>query len=410
MSRRAGIEKIGVYPGSLALAMSRLCAARGHDPADIRETMMIDERSVNPVWEDPVTMAVNAANPMLTEADREQIELLIVASESGVDQEKPLSTWVHRYLRLTPHCRNFEVKHACYGGTAGLHMALNWVAAGSAGGAKALVIATDQSRMHLGQPWEFVMGAGAAAALVSATPRVLEVELGKSGYWTNEVSDLTRPTSRVETGNSETSLLSYLEALEGAYAHYLERVKPPADFDEYFAKNLYHAPFGGMTFRAHRTLLRRWLPMSKSEAWAHFERKTLPSLQYLRRMGGTYAASTFIGLLGLIEGAEDLEPGDRISIFSYGSGSCAEFYSGIVGPEAREAVRAARLPELLEARYQLTVAEYEAVEEGRTRLIDLGDYEPELHLPATWYDRHYRGRGLLVFRGMKDYYRQYGWS
>jgi hydroxymethylglutaryl-CoA synthase len=410
MSRRAGIEKIGVYPGSLALAMSQLCAARGHDPADIRDTMMIDERSVNPVWEDPVTMAVNAANPMLTEADREQIELLIVASESGVDQEKPLSTWVHRYLRLAPHCRNFEVKHACYGGTAGLHMALNWVAAGLAGEAKALVVATDQSRMHLGRPWEFVMGAGAAAALVSGTPRVLEVELGKSGYWTNEVSDLTRPTSRVETGNSETSLLSYIDALEGAYAHYLERVKPPVDFDEYFAKNIYHAPFGGMTFRAHRTLLRQWLPMSKSEAWAHFERKTLPSLQYLRRMGGAYSASTFIGLLGLIEGAQDLEPGDRISIFSYGSGSCAEFYSGIVCPEAREIVRAARLPELLDARYQLTVAEYEAVEQERTRLIDLGDYEPQLNHPATWYDWHYRGRELLVFRGMKDYYRQYGWS
>jgi hydroxymethylglutaryl-CoA synthase len=410
MRIRAGIEKIGVYPCSLALEMSKLCAARGHDPADIRETMMIDERSVNPVWEDPVTTAVNAANLMLTDADREQIELLILASESGVDQEKPLSSWVHRYLQLKPHCRNFEVKHACYGGTAGLHMALSWAASGLAGEAKALVIATDQSRMHLGQPWEFVMGAGAAAAIVSNRPRIMEVELGKSGYWTNEVSDLTRPTSRVETGNSETSLLSYIDALEGAYAHYLERVRHPVNFDEYFAKNIYHAPFGGMTFRAHRTLLRRWKPMTKSEAWAHFERKTLPSLKYLRRMGGTYAASTFIGLLGLIEGAKELEPGDRISIFSYGSGSCAEFYSGIVCPEAREAVRAARLPELLDARYQLSVEEYEATERERASYIDLGDYEPRLNGLAGWYDRHYRGKELLVFRGMKDYYRQYGWS
>ena len=410
VNKRAGIEKLGVYPCSLALEMSKLCGARGHDLADIRETMMIDERAVNPVWEDPVTTAVNAANLMLTDADRERIELLIVASESGVDQEKPLSTWVHRYLRLTPHCRNFEVKHACYGGTAGLQMALNWVASGLAGGAKALVIATDQSRMHLGQPWEFVMGAGAAAVLVSDTPRILEVEFGKSGYWTNEVSDLTRPTSRVETGNSETSLLSYIDALEGAYAHYLERVKPPVNFDEYFAKNIYHAPFGGMTFRAHRTLLRNWKPMTKREAWAHFERRTLPSLKYLRRMGGTYAASTFIGLLGLIESATDLEPGDRISIFSYGSGSCAEFYSGVVCPEARAAAREARLPDLLDARYQLAVEEYEAVEQERTSFIDLGDYEPRLAGLAGWYDRHYRGKDLLVFRGMQDHYRQYGWS
>jgi hydroxymethylglutaryl-CoA synthase len=127
-------------------------------------------------------------------------------------------------------------------------------------------------------------------------------------------------------------------------------------------------------------------------------------------MGGTYAASTFIGLLGLIEGAKELEPGDRISIFSYGSGSCAEFYSGIVCPEAREAVRAARLPELLDARYQLSVEEYEATERERASYIDLGDYEPRLNGLAGWYDRHYRGKELLVFRGMKDYYRQYGWS
>ena len=53
-----GIEKIGVYPCSFSLEMKRLCEARKHDLADIRDTMMIDERSVNPAWEDPVTMAV----------------------------------------------------------------------------------------------------------------------------------------------------------------------------------------------------------------------------------------------------------------------------------------------------------------------------------------------------------------
>jgi hypothetical protein len=40
---RVGIEKLAAYPGSLALAMPTLCAARGHDVADIRDTMMIDE-------------------------------------------------------------------------------------------------------------------------------------------------------------------------------------------------------------------------------------------------------------------------------------------------------------------------------------------------------------------------------
>jgi 3-hydroxy-3-methylglutaryl CoA synthase len=255
-ARRAGIEKIGAYPGSLVLDIAELGAARGHDPIELHDTMMIDERSINPVWEDPVTMAVNAARPMLTDEDRETIELLIVGTESAPDQEKAASTWVHRYLGLKSSCRNFEVKHACYSGTAGLQMALAWIASGVAGDAKALVITTDQSRMHLGQPYEFVMGACAAAVLVSGRPHLLEVEVGKCGYWTEEVSDLTRPTSRVEQGDAETSLLAYLDALDGAYAHYVERAGEAIDFDAYFSKNVYHAPFGGMTFRAHKALLR----------------------------------------------------------------------------------------------------------------------------------------------------------
>src|SRR5262249_9967893 len=95
-----GIEKIGVYPCNLALSLPDLCRATGRAPAGVCGPMMLEERSLNPDWEDPVTMAVNAANAVLTDEDREPIELLIVASESGVDFEKPLSTWVQRYTGL----------------------------------------------------------------------------------------------------------------------------------------------------------------------------------------------------------------------------------------------------------------------------------------------------------------------
>jgi 3-hydroxy-3-methylglutaryl CoA synthase len=405
-----GIEKLRVYPSSMALEMTDLCAARGHDPADMRDTMLIDQRSVAPVYEDPVTLAVNAANPMLSDDDRRSIELLIVGTESGVDQEKPISTWVHRYLGLNANCRNFELKHACYSGTAGLSMAAAWIASGLAGDAKALVITTDQSRMHLGKPYEFVMGAGAAAVLVSGQPHLLELELGKSGYFTNEVSDLTRPTSRVETGNSETSLLSYLDGLHGAYSHYVERVGGQVDFETFFKNNVYHVPFGGITFLAHKELLRRDRRVGKQEAWDHFARRSLPALRYARRMGGTYSSSTFVALLGLLDSAPDLAPGDRLGIFSYGSGSCAEFYSALVGAHAHRAAREAGLERLLDERYLLSVAEYEAIERERTARIDDGDFDTCTAGFGDWYDRHYRGRGYLVFRGMREHYRRYEWS
>src|SRR5512143_1049116 len=44
---------------------------------------------------------------------------------------------------LPSNIRNFEVKHACYSGTAALGCALDWVRSGAARGKKALILAAD---------------------------------------------------------------------------------------------------------------------------------------------------------------------------------------------------------------------------------------------------------------------------
>lgn len=401
---KTGIEKLRVYPCSLMVSLDELCTARGGDSAQVRDKMMIDERSLNPTWEDPVTMAVNAAKPLLTSQDIERIELLIVATESGLDQEKSISTWIHRYLGLKPNCRNFEVKHACYAGTAALRMAANWIASGEAGEAKALVITTDQSRMHLGEAYEYVLGAGAAAVLVSSAPRILELEPGRSGFWTEDVSDLMRPTSRVEAGAGDLSIACYLDALEGAFDHFQCRVGG-IDFATHFQRVIYHAPFGGLTLLAHKALLGE--TFDKEAARRDFDRRSAPALNHVRRMGSTYSSSNFIGLLGLLDSDSGWSAGDRVGIFSYGSGCCAEFYSALIGPDAKEVASAADLRSLLEKRRRTSVAEYERIEGERASYIDCGNYTPPL---TEWYDEHYAGRGLLVFRGMRDFHRQYEWS
>jgi hydroxymethylglutaryl-CoA synthase len=401
---KAGIEKLRVYPCSMALSIDQLCAARGGIPGHVRDKLMMDERSLNPTWEDPVTMAVNAAKPMLTPEDLERIELLIVGTESGLDQEKSITTWIHRYLGLKPNCRNFELKHACYGGTAALQMALGWIASGQAGEAKALIVTTDQSRMHLGEAYEYVLGAGAAALLVSQAPRVLEIEPGRAGYWTQDVSDLMRPTSRVEAGGGELSVACYLDALEGAFDHYQRRAGG-IDFATHFKRIIYHAPFGGLTLLAHKALLGDTL--DKESARRDFERRSARALNYVRRMGSTYSSSNFIALLALLDADPELSAGDRLGIFSYGSGCCAEFYSALIGSDARDVSRAAAMPALLDQRRRTSVAEYEAIEQERASYIDCGDYEPRR---TVWYDEHYAGKGLLVFGGMRAFHRQYEWS
>ncbi len=407
-TKPVGIDKIRVWPGSLALPMDALCKARGRSVDEARDVLMVDERSVNPPWEDPVTMAVNAADQMLTDEERASIRFLLVCSESGVDQEKPLSVWVHRWLGLDSRCKNLEVKHACYSGTGALGLAAAFVSSGAAGpGGRALVVSTDQSRMHFGKPWELVMGASATAVLVSNEPRMLELEIGKSGVYTREVmDDLCRPTSRVEQGNSETSLLSYLEALDHAVPAYIESVGEKISYD-YFAKNIYHVPFGGMTLRATRRALEYFGESTRAKASAVWEQKTKPSLVYSRRMGGTYSSSTFIAMLGMIASCNDLRQRDRIGVFAYGSGCCSEMYSGLLGPQFREMAAEAGLADLLDQRKHVTVREYEDCERERVAYIDSGDFEPSTDGLGDWYARRYGGRRLLTFRGAKDFYRRY---
>lgn len=409
MSMTCGIEKMRLYPTTLSLDIADLCAARGFDADYARNDLLTDQRGVNPPWEDPVTMAVNAAAPMLDAEDRAAIGLLVVGTETGLDQEKPLSSWIHRHLGLSPHCRNFEVKFACYGATAGLSMALNWLASPEGAGRKALVISTDRSLTAFGEVYEPMLGAGAVAVLLSAQPRLFAYDWGRSGLYTQDVTDVIRPTPGIEVMNEE-SIYSYLDALDGAYQHYVEQVDPDLNFDAAFARNIYHVPFGGMSYRAHRTLLQTNGVCARRDMDAHYARKVLPSIAYTRRIGSPYGASTFMCLLALLARDEAVDDGDRVGIFAFGSGYSGEFYSGRVLAGARAEARRADADALLDARRPVTVAEYEACERAHTEATGCADHTPDRSLLGDWYERAYAGQRKLVLEQVENHHRHYAWS
>ena len=408
--RRIGIEKINIYGSSLILDQKKLAEARGMNPQKVVADFLIDTRSLNPLYEDAVTMGVNAADSMLTGEDRQAIGMLVVGTESSVDFGKPISTNIHGALGLPTNVRNFETKHACYSGVAALDTALNWIASGLNRGRKALVISSDFSRMHLNTKEEFVLGGVSAAALVSDSPRVVEFELSKRGTWTSDVFDTFRPSARHEVGNNEVSLYTYLDALEGSYLDYVEAAGEAVDFDTYFAHNCYHTPFPGMAFQAHRTLCNLARPRTKPEIRESFTQKTQPSLQYARRVGSTYGASNFLGICGIAMSSNGVKAGDRISFFSYGSGAIGEFYSGFLCPEAREVVAGMEIDERLDARREVSVPEYETIETMREQAIEQCNFVPDFTVPDGWYDTYYRGKRRLILRQVKDFYRTYEWS
>ena len=407
-----GIEAINAYAGRAMLDVRRLFQARGLDAGRFGNLMM-REKSVNLPCEDPVTNAVNAARPLvdaLPPGRRARIELVVVGTESGIDFGKPLSTYVHHHLGLDRRCRSFEVKHACYGGTAALRAALGILAAGGAPDALALVVAADAASAAARDTyWEPSQGAGAVAMLVSGRPGVLEPDPGASGCYSYEVMDTCRPRPDLESGDSDLSLLSYLHCLEQSWAGYAARVRDACIVGT-FDYLVFHTPFAGMVRGAHRTLLRRLRRAAPAQIDADFQARLAPSLEYCARVGNVYSAALYLALCSLIDHGDFSGP-RRVGLFSYGSGCAAEFYSGVVPAGARERLAGHGIGAALDARLPLSIGEYETVSDlALERMCGVEDAACDPAPYASVYERAMEGRGLLVLDRIRRFHREYRWS
>jgi polyketide biosynthesis 3-hydroxy-3-methylglutaryl-CoA synthase-like enzyme PksG len=407
-----GVEAMNAYAGRACLDVRELFQARGLELQRFSNLMMA-YKSVNLPCEDPVTNAVNAAKPLvdaLSPAERERIELVIVGTESGLDFAKPISTYVHEYLGLSRRCRSFETKHACYGGTAALQMAAGLVAASAIPGVKALVIAADAAsvadRMSY---WEPSQGAGAVAMLVSDRPDILELDPGANGYYTQEVMDTLRPRPDLEAGDTDLSLLSYLECLDKSYQMYRERVVG-ADIMDTFDYLAFHTPFAGMVKGAHRTLLRRQGGIRPDAIERDFEARMSQSLIYCTRVGNVYSASLYLALCSLIDHA-DFETPKRVGLFSYGSGCASEFYSGVVPAGAQGQLAKLAIGAAIDQRYPLSMDEYELLSDMSVdRMGGVQDKVFDTSPYGDVYGEGLAGRGLLVLNRISNFHREYKWS
>jgi polyketide biosynthesis 3-hydroxy-3-methylglutaryl-CoA synthase-like enzyme PksG len=373
----------------------------------------MEGKSVNLPCEDPVTNAVNAAKPLidaLTPTERDRIEAVIVGTESGLDLGKPIGVYVHEHLGLPRHCRCFEVKHACYGGTAALQTAAALVAATPVDGVRALVIATDAAAaIDKNTYWEPAQGAGAVAMIVGRQPKILALDPGANGYHSYEVMDTARPRPDLEVGDSDLSLMSYLHCLRESYRMYVSRVRG-SDFRDSFDLLAFHVPFGGMVKGAHRRLMRDLYGTPSSEIDADFQRRLAASLRYGAQVGNVYSAALYVALCSLVDHTVIDRP-RRIGLFSYGSGCASEFFSGVIGPAGAAAVAAQRIGAVIDSRRRLDLAEYELVSDLSQRQLlwpsdHVSDPEPYGDLYRACLDR----QGLLVLDRITRFHRTYRWS
>ncbi|WP_414841447.1 hydroxymethylglutaryl-CoA synthase [Enterococcus saccharolyticus] len=345
-----GIDKISFFVPPYFIDMTDLAHARDVDPNKFHIGIGQDQMAVNAKTQDIVTFATNAAKQILTEEDLTAIDTVIVATESGIDESKAASVVLHRLLGVQPFARSFEIKEACYGGTAGLQFAKNHVTLHPE--SKVLVVATDIARYGLNSGGEPTQGAGAVAMLITANPRILSLN-DDNVMLTQDIYDFWRPVGHdYPLVDGPLSNETYINSFQKVWQENTRRNGYTlADYQAL----AFHIPYTKMGKKALLAILENETEEEQARILARYEE----SIAYSRRIGNLYTGSLYLGLISLLEHATVLTAGDRIGLFSYGSGAVSEFFSGHLVEGYEQHLLVDVHTSLLEKRTKLAIDAYE---------------------------------------------------
>ncbi len=346
---QVGIDQIGFYAPNQYLDLTDLAHARNEEPNKYLIGIGQSEQVVIPVTQDVVTMAASAASQVITDDNRDKIAMVIFGTESGIDHSKSAAMYVKRLLHLPDQIRAIEVKQACYGATFGIQTAKDYVKAHPE--KQVLVIGADIARYGLNTPGEVTQGGGAVAMTIAAAPRILALDDATS-FRSEDIMDFWRPLYRTEAlVDGRYSENIYVDFFKAVFHDYCQTTgRTIADFTAL----TYHLPFTKMGLKGLRSVLPEADESQQAALKANFE----ASRAYNRRVGNLYTGSLYLSFMSLLANA-DLAAGDRIGLFSYGSGAEGEFYSGtLVQPTPALAIQH-QFDGYFKSRTKLSVADYE---------------------------------------------------
>ena len=349
---KIGIDKIGFATSNYVLKLNDLAAARATDPEKLSKGLLLKELSIAPLTEDIITLGAAAADPILTSEDKEKIDMVIVATESSIDQSKAAAVFIHGLLAIQPFARSFEIKEACYGATAALDYAKLHIE--KYPDSKVLVIASDIAKYGINTPGEPTQGAGAIAMLISKDPRILIFNEDNVAQ-TRDVMDFWRPNySTTPYVNGLYSTQQYLDCLKTTWDEYQKRHKLSL---KDFAAYCFHLPYPKLALKGLNKIMDKSLPQEQQD---QLRKNFEASILYSQKVGNIYTRSLFLGLMSLLENSDKLKASDKIALFSYGSGAVAEIFSVFLVPGYEKQLSRTRLKEL-DQRQALSVEEYEHI-------------------------------------------------
>ena len=354
---------------------------------------------------------------------------LYVATESSLDESKAMNSYVIGMLEQIygedsfGHCGGIECKFACVSGSYALYDNSNWIRAGESGGKSAIVVVSDIAKYDLGSSGEYTQGAGAIAMLVSDNPRIMQFDPKVTSTSIKNEYDFYRPFGK-ETPivHGQYSNLLYMIQVKKALMSYKEKalstglmkLKEGETILDYIDFLNMHLPYSNMGKKALSYLIRhewrnlpRWKKIiekmgmeepvpkdprgtiesvladsefmakdheftkkfAKTEEFQDvYEQKLASSLIASQMIGNLYTASLYLGFRSCLEfefqKGTDLE-GKRVGFGSYGSGSSAMVFSGVILPTYKEIVKNMNLESEMGNRIKLSLEEYEEIHENK---------------------------------------------
>lgn len=365
----------------------------------------------------------------------QEIGRLEVGTETILDKSKSVKSCLMQLFEPygNTDIEGIDTTNACYGGTAALFNAVSWIESSAWDGRLALVVAADNAVYASGSARP-TGGAGAIAILVGPdAPLVFDRGLRASCM--RHAYDFYKPDLRSEypVVDGKLSIQCYLSSLDTCYQGYCDKTKAKANQDvtlNYFDAVLFHSPYCKLVQKSFaRLAFVDFLNSSKSKSFENhvdlqkfsnvaledtyfdrdvekafmnlskedFNKKTQPSLFVANQVGNMYTPSVYSGLISLlINKPLDTLAGNKVGIFSYGSGLASSMYSLTITKDIGEESELRKLVKnlsyvkiQLEARQQVYPEEYTNILALREKNCHTAPFEPrssiENMFPGTYY-------------------------
>lgn len=374
-----------------------------------------------------------------------QIGRLEVGTETIIDKSKSVKSVLMQLFE--PHgvtdLEGIDTTNACYGGTAALFNAINWIESSSWDGRLALVVCGDIAVYAKGSARP-TGGAGAVAMLIGPNAPIV-FDRGLRSSFMKHAYDFYKPdlSSEYPTVDGPLSIQCYLNALDKCYQLYREKydkLHPNASTSislNSFDAIVFHTPFCKLVQKSLARLgLNDFLltsPAKREQLYPGYERfdelkleetyfdrdvekafmthynpvfdeKTKPSLLLANQVGNMYTPSVYSGLVSyLISGSAEELAGRNVALFSYGSGLASSFYSVSISDNVSHVRtvtdKLAHLKPMLEQRQKVSPEEFTELMATREHNNHAAPYVPsgrtDVLFPGTYYlksidDKHRR--------------------